>query len=72
MLRPLVIFVSTVFASARLAPRPIRQVGKSIRSNLVVTILPRWGEVGCLGGWISPPVSLILTLGFAVSTSWNR
>jgi len=27
MLRPLVIFVSTVFASARLAPRPIRQVG---------------------------------------------
>ena len=50
MLRPLVIFVSTVFASARLAPRPIRQVGKKHQEQLSGDNSTQVGGGGVPGG----------------------
>ena len=50
MLRPLVIFVSTVFASARLAPRPIRQVGKKHQEQLKGDNSTQVGGGGVPGG----------------------
>ena len=50
MLRLLVIFVSTVFASARLAPRPIRQVGKKHQEQLSGDNSTQVGGGGVPGG----------------------